>query len=107
MGKIRILTGIGMLVGAALLAAGPAFADEFARASEPFVQGVEINHPGYRAHYTGRETFTNVQGQGDESGVRTALYDGMSLNLAHAFAPRQLTLQRPWSDAEQALGVSQ
>lgn len=104
MDKTRRLTGIWMLLAAALLAAAPAFADEFARTAEPFVQGAQINHPGYKARYTGRETMANFQNTGDESGQRTALYD-QPVKSVSAFAPQQLTLQRPWSDGTEALGV--
>ncbi len=105
MRKTRKLTGIWILGAAAILVAGAAFADEFDRAAEPFVRGAQINDPGYRAPFTGREVPPNYQDQGDESGTRTTFYTAPVAPVS-AFAPRPLTLQRPWGELEDALGRS-
>ncbi len=105
MQKARKLTMVWIAAAAALLGAGPAFADELNATEEPFVRGAQIYHPGERERYTGREAMPDLQSTGDESGVRTTFYDDPVAPLS-SFAPKQLTLQRPWSEQEEALGVS-
>ncbi len=106
MQNARKLGMLWMVAAAALLGAGPAFADEFGVTEEPFVRGAQIYRPGERERYTGREGIPDFQNAGDESGTRTTFYDDPS-TPPPAFAAKRLTLQRPWSELEEALGVSQ
>ncbi len=119
----RGLVGIGMAGALVLCLASPALADSFDQTEESFVQGAQIYQPGWHAPSAGQEALGSDP-QEEESFVQGAKiyqpayrpqYAGPSMNPAlHASgrasvydlpSPPGLTLQRPWSDSEEALGV--